>query len=255
MTRLGNFLFKYRNLVFPILFILMILDTEPFLGDRQTEIWIYAAGFVITLSGQVIRALTIGLAYIIRGGRDKKVYAEALVKNGIFAHCRNPLYLGNILIVTGLGVVADSTAFYFIGIPFFVLSYMAIIKAEENYLTGKFGEEYREYCRKVNRLIPDLSGIGTTLKSMTFNWRRLLVKEYGTTYTWIVAMILLIVKNQYIYFGHELSRAVIWISSSSFITATFFYMLVRYLKITRRLVGDKRKPPEQAQDNQTVESS
>jgi protein-S-isoprenylcysteine O-methyltransferase Ste14 len=246
MTRLGNFLFKHRNLVFPVLFVLMVLDTKPFLGDRQTEKWIYVAGFVITLSGQVIRALTIGLAYIIRGGRDKKVYAEALVKNGIFAHCRNPLYLGNILIVSGLGVAADSTVFYFIGIPFFVLSYMAIIKAEESYLTGKFGEEYREYCRKVNRLIPDLSGIRTTLKSMTFNWRRLLVKEYGTTYTWITAMILLILKNQYILYGHELSRTVIRISSSSFITATFFYMLVRYLKITRRLVGDRRKPSEQA---------
>ena len=248
--RLGNFLFKHRNLIFPLVFVLMVLGTEPFLGDRQTEKWIYVTGIVIALSGQVIRALTIGLAYIVRGGRDKKVYAKTLVTNGIFAHCRNPLYLGNILIVAGLGVVADSVVFYFIGIPFFVLSYMAIIKAEENYLTGKFGEEYREYCRKVNRLIPDLSGIRTTLKSMTFNWRRLLVKEYGTTYTWIIAMILLIVKNQYVYYRHELSRNVIWVLSSSFIIATFFYALARYLKKTRRVVADRRKPSEQAQNKQ-----
>lgn len=239
MIRLGNFLFKYRNLVFPLLFFLMILGTEPFLGNRQTETWIYLTGFVIALSGQVIRALTIGLAYIVRGGRDKKVYANTLVTNGIFAHCRNPLYLGNILIVSGLGVVSDSAVFYFIGIPFFVLTYMAIIKAEENYLSGKFGEEYREYCRTVNSLIPGLSGIGTTLKSMTFNWRRLLVKEYGTTYAWITVMILLIVKNQYIRYGHELSRPVIWFSSLSLIAATIFYSVVRYLKKTRRLVGDK----------------
>ena len=239
MIRLGNFLFKYRNLVFPLLFFLMILGTKPFLGNRQTEKWVYLAGFVIALSGQLVRALTIGLAYIVRGGRDKKVYADTLVTNGIFAHCRNPLYLGNILIVSGLGVVADSAVFYFLGIPFFVLAYMAIIKAEENYLSGKFGEEYREYCKKVNSLIPGLSGIGTTLKSMTFNWRRLLVKEYGTTYAWIIVMILLIVKNQYIRYGHELSEPVIWFSSLSFIAATIFYSVVRYLKKTRRLVGDK----------------
>jgi len=236
---LGNFLFKYRNLVFPLLFVLLALGTEPFLGNRQTEKWIYVAGFVIALSGQVIRALTIGLAYIVRGGRGKKVYAKTLVKDGIFAHCRNPLYLGNILIVSGLGVVADSTVFYFIGIPFFVLSYMAIIKAEESYLSGKFGEEYREYCGKVNSLIPDLSGIRTTLQSMTFNWRRLLVKEYGTTYAWITVMILLIVKNQYLHYGHEAGGPVIWIASSLFIAATIFYALVRYLKKTERLVGDK----------------
>jgi protein-S-isoprenylcysteine O-methyltransferase Ste14 len=254
MTGVGNFLFKYRNLVFPLLFVLMVLDRGPFLGDRETEKWLYITGFVITLSGQVIRALTIGLAYIIRGGRDKRVYAETLVTGGIFAHCRNPLYLGNILIVSGLGVVADSTMFYFVGIPFFVLSYMAIIKAEESYLVGKFGEEYREYCRKVNRLIPDLSGIRTTLKSMTFNWRRLLVKEYGTTYTWMTAMILLIVKNQYVHYGYKLSRPVIWISSLSFITVTLFYAIVRYLKISRRLVGDRRESRDQAQNKQAVKS-
>jgi protein-S-isoprenylcysteine O-methyltransferase Ste14 len=236
---LGNFLFKYRNLVFPLLFVLLVLGTEPFLGNRQTEKWIYVTGFVIALSGQIIRALTIGLAYIVRGGRDKKVYAKTLVKDGIFAHCRNPLYLGNILIVSGLGVVADSTVFYFIGIPFFVLSYMAIIKAEESYLSGKFGEEYREYCGRVDSLIPDLSGIRTTLESMTFNWRRLLVKEYGTTYAWITVMILLILKNQYVHYGHEVSRPVLWIASSSFIAVTIFYALVRYLKKTERLVGDR----------------
>ena len=239
MIRLGNFLFKYRNLIFPLLFFLMILGTKPFLGNRQTDTWIYVTGFLIALGGQVIRALTIGLAYIVRGGRDKKVYADTLVTNGIFAHCRNPLYLGNILIVSGLGVVADSAVFYFIGIPFFVLAYMAIIKAEENFLSGKFGEDYRQYCGRVNSLIPDLAGIGTTLKSMTFNWRRLLVKEYGTTYAWITVMIVLIVKNQYLRNGHELSGPVIWFSSLSFIAATIFYSVVRYLKKTRRLVGDK----------------
>jgi len=242
MIGLGNFLFKYRNLVFPLVFVLMIVGTEPFLISSQTEKWIYATGIVITLVGQFIRALTIGLAYIVRGGRDKKVYAKNLVTNGIFAHCRNPLYLGNILIVSGLGVVADSTVFYFIGIPFFFLSYMAIIKAEENYLTGKFGEEYTEYCRKVSRLIPDLSGIRTTIKSMTFNWSRLIVKEYGTTYTWMIALILLIVKNKYLLYGHELDRTVIWVSSLSFITVTFFYALARFLKKTGRLVAEKREP-------------
>jgi len=239
MIRLGNFLFKYRNLIFPLLFFLMILGTKPFLGNSQTDTWIYVTGFIIALGGQVIRALTIGLAYIVRGGRDKKVYADTLVTNGIFAHCRNPLYLGNILIVSGLGVVADSAVFYFIGIPFFVLAYVAIIKAEENFLSGKFGEEYRQYCGKVNSLIPDLSGIGTTLKSMTFNWRRLLVKEYGTTYAWITVMIVLIVKNQYLRNGHELPGPVIWFSSLSFAAATIFYSVVRYLKKTRRLIGDK----------------
>ena len=47
MKGLGNFLFKHRNIVFPLLVILMVLGSEPFLGDARNEAWIYAAGIVI----------------------------------------------------------------------------------------------------------------------------------------------------------------------------------------------------------------
>jgi protein-S-isoprenylcysteine O-methyltransferase Ste14 len=94
-----------------------------------------------------VRALTIGLAYIKRGGKNRKIYAKGLVKEGIFAHCRNPLYLGNILIITGLGIVAHSFLFALIGIPLFIFLYLAIIRAEEHFLASKFGQEYIEYCR------------------------------------------------------------------------------------------------------------
>ncbi len=230
MEKLGSFVFKYRNLIFPVFFILLVFGTMPVLSDKQLEKWRYAAGIAAALAGQIIRALTIGLAYIIRGGRDRKVYAETLVKDGIFAHCRNPLYLGNILIVTGLGIIANSVLFYLIGIPLFIFLYMAIIRAEENYLAAKFGEEYIEYCRNVNRLIPNLSGIRKTLKGMSFNWRRLIVKEYGTTYTWIICTILLIVKNQYVRYGHEVSKPVILTLSLLFIFVTSLYAVARHLK-------------------------
>jgi len=238
MEKLGNFVFKYRNLIFPLFFILLVFGTMPALGDKQPEKWRYALGFAVALTGQIVRALTIGLAYIIRGGRNRKVYAETLVKDGIFAHCRNPLYLGNILIITGLGIIANSILFYLVGIPLFIFLYMAIIRAEENYLINKFGEEYREYCRNVNRLLPNLSGIGKTLKGMRFNWRRLIVKEYGTTYAWITCVILLIMKNQYVRYGYEASKPVILILSLLFIFVTSLYAVARYLKKSKRLTAD-----------------
>ena len=195
-------------------------------------------GVAVVLAGQIVRALTIGLAYIIRGGRNRKVYAETLVKDGIFAHCRNPLYLGNILIVIGLGVVANSILFYFFSIPLFIFMYMAIIKAEENYLANKFGKEYTEYCRDVNSLIPNLSGIKKTIGSMKFNWPRLIVKEYGTTYTWIICLILLIIKNEYLQYGYNASKPAILTLSLVFAAATFLYAVARYLKKSKRLTAD-----------------
>jgi hypothetical protein len=115
--------------------------------------------------------------------------------------------------------------------------YMAIIKAEEHFLTNTFGEEYIEYIRKVNRLIPNFSGMRETINSMQFNWRRLVVKEYGTTYTWIVCVILLIMKNHYLYYGLEASRTVMVASLLLVILFTLLYAMARYLKKSGQLVA------------------
>jgi len=238
MVKLGNFIFRYRNLIFPSFFAALVLGTTPYIGSGHLEGWRYAAGILVALTGQIIRGLTIGLAYIIRGGRNRKVYAETLVKDGIFAHCRNPLYLGNILIVTGLGIIANSIPFYIAGIPLFIVMYMAIIKAEEDYLIRKFGEEYIEYINSVNRFIPNLSGIIKTIKGMKFNWARLVVKEYGTTYAWVVCMILLIIKNQYMQYKGEINKTALLFLLSLFILATFLYAAARYLKKSGRLTAD-----------------
>jgi protein-S-isoprenylcysteine O-methyltransferase Ste14 len=238
MVKLGNFIFKYRNLLFPFLFFSLVFSVKPFLGSKYFEYVSYGIGVTVTLTGQTMRALTIGLAYIKRGGKKRKIYAEGLVKEGIFAHCRNPLYLGNILIITGLGIVSHSLLFALIGIPLFIFLYLAIIRAEEHFLAGKFGREYVEYCRSVNRFIPKLSGIGKTLKGMKFRWKRLIVKEYGTTYVWILCVIVLIMRNQYVRYGDLINRSAILVSSLSFIFATVLYAVAWSLKKSRKLVAD-----------------
>jgi protein-S-isoprenylcysteine O-methyltransferase Ste14 len=238
MVKLGSFIFRYRNLLFPLVFVLLVFSVKPSLGSKDLENLRYVIGVTVALAGQIVRALTIGLAYIKRGGKDKNVFAKRLVTKGIFAHCRNPLYLGNILIIAGLGIVAHSLLFYLIGIPLFIFFYMAIIRAEENYLANTFGQEYIEYCRNVNRFIPKFSGIGTTVKNMTFNWKRLVTKEYGTTYLWIVCMILLIERNQYIRYGKQGNKIVIAILVLSFIFVTILYAVARYLKKSKQLAAD-----------------
>ncbi|MFZ3138442.1 MAG: isoprenylcysteine carboxylmethyltransferase family protein [Thermodesulfovibrionales bacterium] len=238
MVKLGNFIFRYRNSLFPLLFFLLVFSVTPSLGSKYFEYVSYVIGVTVALAGQIVRALTIGLTYIKRGGKDRNVFAKRLVKQGIFAHCRNPLYLGNILIIAGLGIVAHSFPFYLIGIPLFIFFYMAIIRAEENYLANKFGQEYIDYCRNVNRFIPKFSGIGKTVKNMTFNWKRLIIKEYGTTYLWIVCVILLIERNQYIRYGKQENRTVIVILGLSFIFITILYAVARYLKKSKQLVAD-----------------
>ena len=79
-----------------------------------------AAGALVSLSGQALRVLVIGLVYITRGGQNRQVWANALVDTGMFAHSRNPLYVANLLLFLGLAIVHNGWAMYLIVLPFFV---------------------------------------------------------------------------------------------------------------------------------------
>lgn len=236
MVRLGNFFFRCRNGLFPAAYLLLFCPSPRLLNDAALAA---ALGLALALAGQGLRALTIGLAYIVRGGKNRQVYANALVQEGVFAHCRNPLYVGNFLILAGLGLVANSVLFAIIGIPFFLLAYSAIIAAEEDYLRRKFGQEFDEYCARVPRLVPHFAGLGQTLRDMRFHWQRLIVKEYGSTYAWTAGAILLMLKNYWI--GHDIHPAPSWVIGTllaSLAFLTFLYGLARYLKKTQTLRAD-----------------
>jgi protein-S-isoprenylcysteine O-methyltransferase Ste14 len=227
MVRLGNFLFHYRNGLFPIAYLVLFWNSPPLFANHLLAASI---GLAVALAGQLLRAVTIGLAYIKRGGKDRQVYADSLVQEGVFAHCRNPLYLGNFMIIVGLGFAANSCLFFLVGVPFFALAYWAIIAAEENYLRKKFGKQFDDYCARVNRLAPGFTGLGETLRSMDFKWSRLLVKEYGSTYAWLAGMILLVLKNHWLRYGYTQGRALIWALGSLLIAVTLAYALARYVK-------------------------
>lgn len=239
MVAIGNFFFKYRNWIFIIFYAALFVPSPPiFSAEKFGENyywWPVIIGLIITVKGQLIRGLTIGLAYIVRGGKEGKPYAEGLVTDGIFNHCRNPLYVGNILMLLGVGILANSLFYVGIMIPVFLFIYQAIVLAEENFLRGKFGSGFDEYCKKVNRWIPSLKGIGKTLSSMEFKWKRWILKEHTTQYIWLAGIILLLFLN-YPQFSHndteERNRLLIICLSS----LTLLYILVRWLKKSGRMV-------------------
>ena len=227
MIRIGNFFFHYRNALFPVAYLLLFLNGPEIIDDYRLAV---AGGLIVALAGQGLRAVTIGLEYIIRGGRNRQVYAEKLVQGGIFAHCRNPLYVGNFLVILGLGIACNSRLFLAFGIPFFLFAYWAIIAAEENFLRSKFGDEFAAYCARVNRFVPNFSGLGSTLQSMQFNWRRLISAEYGSTYAWLAAIILLTLKNLWTNEDYQRRQGMVWVLWSLLLLVTVAYGIARYLK-------------------------
>jgi protein-S-isoprenylcysteine O-methyltransferase Ste14 len=182
----GNFFFRWRDTLFSLIFVgafasagVAVLNPDGPSGDLWTSI----VGLVIAIAGQFVRGITIGYAYIKRGGLNKQIFAETLQRQGVFAHSRNPMYLGNLLLVTGAMVTVNNIAFYAGALPLFYFIYYSIIKAEEEFLGKKFGAEYDQYKKEVNVLLPgNLSGWSETVKSMEFSFKRLIRKEHGSTF-------------------------------------------------------------------------
>lgn len=237
MLASGNFLFHVRNGLFPVLFLLLILIFRPahFLGKPEWDRAVMFMGAAIAMTGQFVRLFVIGYAYIRRGGRNRQIHADDLVVAGLYAHSRNPMYLGNFLIACGVSLYYGSLAMCALVIPFFGWVYLAITVAEENYLFGKFGARYAEYMRQVNRFIPDLRGLSQSLAGHRFRWREVLSKEYGTLFSTLAGLVLISIWKTAYLEGWEAKRTEIFNRLWLFVPLLIFYGVVRFLKVTRRL--------------------
>lgn len=80
-----------------------------------------------------------------------------LVVSGLYRYVRNPMITGVLFMILAEGLVLLSYPHLRWGLLFFVINAIYIPAFEEPVLRRRFGEDYREYCRHVPRLIPRLS--------------------------------------------------------------------------------------------------
>lgn len=232
LQAIGNFLFRYRTVVFPLGLPVALLPA-PVLFERPLVAAVL--GFAIAAAGEAVRVTTIGLQYIVRGGRDRRVYAKDLVTGGIYGHTRNPMYVGNVLILVGLAVASNSWICVAVLTPVYVFVCVAIVAAEERYLSGRFGSDFDAYCRDVPRWLPRLAGIRSTLADHQFDWRRVVIKEYGTplgwTWTWGVLVLWNLARSDSDIATHR-PAVVAVVAIMTAILAFWFF--ARYTKKSRR---------------------
>lgn len=140
-------IFKYRSYT-PIPFLILMLIFE------NASVTSLVIGFVIALTGELIRLWGVSWA----GSETRTtggVGGSFLVISGPFAHVRNPLYVGNILLYFGIGIMSMSLFPYLqiVALLFFVFQYFVIVKEEEGYLIKTFGEDYKKYFNNVPRFL------------------------------------------------------------------------------------------------------
>jgi protein-S-isoprenylcysteine O-methyltransferase Ste14 len=124
------------------------------LAARHTLQAMFAGGAMLVAAAAWIR--TWGGAYLrTEVVHDTMVRTERLVADGPYRHVRNPLYVGNLLLATGMATLASRTgaAVLILANLFIVLR---LIGREEAALEQSQGEAYRAFLRAVPRLWPSL---------------------------------------------------------------------------------------------------
>ncbi|MFL6617175.1 MAG: methyltransferase family protein [Povalibacter sp.] len=235
MVSIGNFLFRYRNVLFPMAYVLLFLPGPRLFDDSLLAAWV---GGSVAALGQMIRTLTIGLRYIIRGGRRRRVYAEDLVTDGIYALCRNPMYVGNVFIVIGISFAANSLTTVVCAFPLVILAYAAIIAAEERFLLGRFGAAFIDYCAEVPRWVPRTTAIRTAIANSSFHWRRVIIKEYGTPFGWINTLCLVTLFNLWRDDLLADRTEAIQVLTGTMVLTTVLWLIAWIAKKTRLMVAD-----------------
>lgn len=151
MKDFSSLLFKYRSYT-PIPFLILMLIFQ------DSTIFTLVIGFATALLGELIRFW--GVCWAGSETRTTgSVGGTFLIINGPFAFVRNPLYVGNILIYLGLGIMSFALFPYLqiVAILFFLLQYYLIVKEEEKYLKEKFQQDYKNYCENVPPFFPRLT--------------------------------------------------------------------------------------------------
>ena len=235
MERSGELLFRWRSYP-PALFLGVVL-----LGMRSSSL--YHAGsdahymwelvcLIPVVAGLSIRMWAIGTAAPnTSGGNRSGQIAEELNTTGAYSMVRHPLYLGVLLVWTGVAMFPRSIWVLAIVWLLFWIYYERIMMAEEAFLERKFGAPYAEWANRTPAILPRPGGY--VKPRYPFSMRLALRREYSA---WLAAATPLFVLELY---GDYLStgRLILdrtWITG--FIAVVLIAVTVRAMKHYTRIL-------------------
>ncbi|MDQ1352670.1 MAG: hypothetical protein QG657_2976 [Acidobacteriota bacterium] len=195
---LGNFLFKRRSFTpLPLIVLVFVIFKPVDLG--RANVFINLCGFMVSWLGEFIRVIAVGCAHSGTSGRESFLKADALNTTGIYSVVRNPLYIGNFLIFSGLVVVFANIWAEVVVAVFLMAQYYFIILSEEDFLRKGYGKVYEDYCGRVRRVIPVFKKYEKA--SNLFNLKKVIFKESDSVFNMLVMYLLVLVYKERIFSG------------------------------------------------------
>lgn len=168
-------LFRYRSYTPLPFLIVMIYFAHPSVES-------VIIGFCIISFGEFLRLWGVAIA----GSETRTtgpVGGTFLITTGPFAYVRNPLYVGNMLLYFGVGVMANAIFPWLtlIALAYFLFQYSLIVSLEEEYLSNTFGEHFTKYCAAVPRFVPTFTPYAAGMHDQPpLDWKRGLISEKRT---------------------------------------------------------------------------
>ncbi len=156
------------------------------------------AALYFWLAKPTLKSVLIGVALVIPGLMIRALASGHLQKNeqlatgGPYAHSRNPLYLGSLILSVGFALAARSWWIVAGIVVLFFVIYLPVIRAEEIFLRERF-PQFEEYAREVPVFFPRMSGFGKRSGSFSWGlyWKH---REYNATLGSVAVMAALLAK-------------------------------------------------------------
>lgn len=120
----------------------------PFIGIKELKYPFLGFGvFCIALG------VYLWIKAVIVSKVDASIKNNKLLTTGIYAYVRNPVYSAFMLICIGIIIMHSNIVLMFLPIIYWLLMTILMKHTEEKWLLKLYGQEYIDYCKKVNRSI------------------------------------------------------------------------------------------------------
>ena len=133
--------------------------------EKKGKLPVFGVGPIYVIVCFLIGMTLLGILFILGGlglwikavllqKIGEEIKRGKLITDGVYSLVRNPIYSAFLFVFTGILCLFYNL--YLLLLPFLFWLFLTVLMqcTEEKWLKEKFGEEYTEYAKKVNRVIP-----------------------------------------------------------------------------------------------------
>ena len=189
LIALGEWFFRQRSWT-PIPFMLALVLLRFRESTDLMTTW--APGLLLLACGEGLRVW--GVAVVGKESRTRGGGVGRLATSGPYAHVRNPLYVGNLLLTLGATCISGLLWFLPVAVLLFAAQYIPIVLWEESVLTERYGPQYTAYCQRVPRWMPRGRRRTSGSQAPAYQWRAAFWSERSTFGTLALLLLVMMAK-------------------------------------------------------------